>query len=374
MKLGFLLGQPTQFEGPFFRHAGGTGEAGLTVLYVTADASASVYDPELGRTVAWGIELFAGYDHKTLPRRGRFRWLWRELRRERYDWLIINGYATWPYLCALAIARLRGIKTGLRIDSVLYNAAGRGRQLRKRIVIGLLSKLHERFFATGTLARDYLVHFGVDARRIALFPYNVDTAYFSSQAARKRAERAALRRRLDIPAEARVLLAIAKFNEREAPWDLLLALRGFARTDVWTVLVGDGGLRGALEARARALGLERIVFAGYVPYAELVSWYALADVFVHAATNEPWGVSVHEAIACGLPAVASSRVGAAHDLIQHGRNGFVYESGNATDLRERLAAVMDELASAEVASANREVLARWNYARAWRDILEAVGA
>ena len=56
-RIGFLLGQPTQFEAPFFRHAQGTGKAALTVLYVAADASSSVHDPELGRKVDWAASL-----------------------------------------------------------------------------------------------------------------------------------------------------------------------------------------------------------------------------------------------------------------------------------------------------------------------------
>jgi glycosyltransferase involved in cell wall biosynthesis len=369
MKLGFLVGHPTQFEGPFFRHASETGAAALTVLYVAADPSSSVYDPELRRTVSWGVNLLGGYEHKTLPERGRLRWLWSELRRERYDWLIINGYTTWPYLCALAIARLRGIRTGLRIDSVLFNATGTGRRLMKRLIIVGLRRLFHRFFATGTLARDYLRHFGVDSTQLAWFPYNVDTAYFSAVAGQRRGERGPLRRELGIPEDARVVLVIAKFNPREAPWDLLHALRGLERTDVWAIFVGDGELRSALEAQAR----ERAVFTGYVPYAKLVDYYAAADVFVHAAANEPWGVSVHEAIACGLPVVASSRVGAAYDLIVQGENGFMYESGDSGALCACLAAALG-LSAVRVSKANDAILARWNYARAWQDILAALRA
>ena len=50
------------------------------------------------------------------------------------------------------------------------------------------------------------------------------------------------------------------------------------------------------------------------PTRELPALYAASDLFVHAAREERWGVSVQEALACGLPVVASSRVGAARDL------------------------------------------------------------
>ena len=370
-RIGFLLAKPTQFDAPFFRHAQATGKVALTVLYVAADASSSTHDPELGRKVDWGFDLFSGYENKTLPKSGRLGWLWNELRAERHDWLVINGYTTLPYLAALAIARLRGIRTALRIDSVLFNAGGWRRQAMKRIVIAVLSSCFERFFATGTLAREYLLHFGIAPARIALFPYVVDVERFALETKKLEAESTNIRGRLGVPAAAKVILAVAKMNAREAPWDLLGALEGMERADLWAVLVGDGPELAALHARVKEKNLKRVVFAGYVPYAELVRCYAMADVFVHAAADEPWGVSVHEAIACGLPVVASSRVGAARDLVLPGRNGFVYAAGDAADLRAKLAATIDTLDPEAVNGANREVLARWNYARTWDGILEA---
>lgn len=370
-RIGFLLGKPTQFEAPFFRHAHATGKAALSVLYVMADASTSTRDPELGRKIDWGFDLLSGYEYKTLPASGRLGWLWTELRRERYDWLVINGYTTPPYLAALAIARLRGIRTALRIDSVLFNAGGWRRHAMKRMVIAVLSGWFDRFFATGTLAREYLLHFGVESARISLFPYGVDVERFAREAGTLQAERTNIRARFGIPAAVKVILAVAKMNAREAPWDLLGALEGLDRPDLWTVLVGDGEQLAALRARVEQRGLERVVFAGYVPYAELASCYAMADVFVHAPAEEPWGVSVHEAIACGLPVVASSRVGAARDLVLQGRNGFVYPWGDAAELRAKLVATLDTLDPETVKTANREVLARWNYARTWDGILEA---
>ena len=371
LRIGFLLGQPTQFEAPFFRHAKATGKAALTVLYVAADASSLVHDPELGRKVDWGMDLFSGYEHKTLPASGRLGWLWNELRPERYDWLVINGYTALPYLAALTIARLRGIRTALRIDSVLFNAAGWRRQAMKRVVMAVLSGWFDRFFATGTLAREYLVHFGVEPGRISLFPYVVDTERFVLEAEKLKPERETIRGHFGVPAGAQVILAVAKFNSREAPWDLLGALERLDRPDLWTVLVGDGEQLAALRAQVEARKLKHVVFVGYVPYAELVRCYAMADMFVHAAADEPWGVSVHEAIACGLPVIASSRVGAARDLVLQGRNGFVYTWGDAAELGAKLAATIDTLDPEAVNHANREVLARWNYARTWDGILEA---
>ena len=370
-RIAFLLGQPTQFDAPFFRHANAAGKASVTVLYATSAPSSSVDDPELGRKVDWGFDLFSGYEHAFLPASGRLRWLWRELRPERHDWLISNGYTTLFYAVALLIARLRGIRTALRIDSVLFNAVGSRRWLLKRGVLMVLSACIHRFFATGSLARAYLTHFGIPRDRISLFPYCVDVDGFRAAAGRAESGRADLRRRLGVPADAKVALAVAKMTTRETPWDLIEAMAGLGRPDIWCVIAGDGDLLDALRERAAARGMVQVRFVGYVPYPKLASYYVMADVFVHAAADEPWGVSVQEAIACGLPVVASSRVGAAHDLVLPGRNGFAYACGDAAELRAKLLATIDDLDRESVSAANRELLGRWNYARIWDDMIEA---
>ncbi|HEV7518631.1 MAG TPA: glycosyltransferase, partial [Thermoanaerobaculia bacterium] len=98
--------------------------------------------------------------------------------------------------------------------------------------------------------------------------------------------------------------------------------------------------------------------------------YAAADLFVHPAREERWGVSVEEALACGLAVVTSSRVGAARDLVMAGRNGGVYPAGEARELAQRITAAL-ALDPAAVAAANRAVLARWDYPAAWRSLQEA---
>ena len=53
-----------------------------------------------------------------------------------------------------------------------------------------------------------------------------------------------------------------------------------------------------------------------MPYSQLPDWYGRADVFVHPAPDEPWGVSVTEALACGVPVIAAEGVGAASEMMQ----------------------------------------------------------
>ncbi len=205
---------------------------------------------------------------------------------------------------------------------------------------------------------------------MALFPYSVDVEAFRRGADLTSAERAAARTRRGIPADARVLLSLAKLNPREAPWDLLRAWPERPGGDRWLVIAGDGSERGALEAFTRERGLERVPFLGYIPYPELPALYAISDLFLHPAREERWGVSVQEALACGLPVITSSRVGAARDLIASGENGATYAAGDDAELARRIDEIL-RLDPAAVRAKNRRILTDWDYAAAWRGILRA---
>ncbi|HEX4494691.1 MAG TPA: glycosyltransferase [Thermoanaerobaculia bacterium] len=366
MRIAFLVERPTQFEAPFYRFAARDTEHELRVLFTGRDLAEPVFDPELGRPVAWGIDLLGGYPHEACPAADAPRWLAERLRPERCDLLIVNGYTQRTYRLGARIARRAGVPTALRLDSVLWDTSW-PRHLAKRLLFAThLKRAYDLFLGTGTLTLDYLRAFGVPDERIGLFPYAVDVDGFRDGSRLSPAGRAAVRERLGVPPAARVVLGLAKLNEREAPWDLLRAFARIAEDDVWLVLAGDGPARPALEEFARRL--PRVRFPGYVPYPELPALYAAVDLFVHAVREERWGVSVQEALACGLPVVASSRVGAGHDLIVAGDNGFVYPAGDDGRLAQRIGEAL-RLDPDRVRQRSASLLAAWDYAATWRNLL-----
>ena len=366
MRITFLVERPTQFEAPFYRFASADPAHELRVLFTAPDMAEAVLDPELGRKVSWGIDLLGGYPWEVAPPQGRARWLAQRLRPDRCDLLIVNGYTQRLYLLAAAVAKRAGVPTALRLDSVLWDASP-VRTLAKRLLFATwMKRMYDLFFGVGSLTLDYLRSYGIPEERRAIFSYAVDVDDFRRRSRLSPEERAGRRERLGVPADGKVVLSLAKLNGREAPWDLLRAFSRLDREDVWLVLAGDGPERSALEREAEP----RVRFPGYVPYPELPALYAAADLFVHPAREERWGVSVQEALACGLPVVASSRVGAAFDLIEPGSNGFTYPAGDDAALAVRLSQAL-ALPPERVRSRSGEVLSRWDYRATWANILEA---
>jgi glycosyltransferase involved in cell wall biosynthesis len=105
-------------------------------------------------------------------------------------------------------------------------------------------------------------------------------------------------------------------------------------------IAGDGDQRAALETRAAELGIgDRIHFAGWCSREEIINHYAAADVFVFPSLDEGMSNAVLEAMACGLPIVATDIPGNA-ELVVEGKNGYLIPPRDSEALAERLQRLM----------------------------------
>ena len=103
--------------------------------------------------------------------------------------------------------------------------------------------------------------------------------------------------------------------------DLLLRALGRMPDETRLVIVGDGPLRRALEKLSWEMGLAtRVAFAGHVPDPEVL--FGRVDLFVHPSRSEGLGTAVIEAMAAGLPVLATD-VGGLPELVIPGETGWL---------------------------------------------------
>jgi glycosyltransferase involved in cell wall biosynthesis len=131
--------------------------------------------------------------------------------------------------------------------------------------------------------------------------------------------RARARAELGVPPAGAVLGTVARFDPVKA---LEVVLDALSRVPGATlVLIGDGPQAAPLRARARRLGLEgRVVFAGARPNA--ARWFAALDAYVSASRGEGLPLALVEAMAVGLPVIAS-RVAGHVDTVADGETGVL---------------------------------------------------
>jgi glycosyltransferase involved in cell wall biosynthesis len=108
------------------------------------------------------------------------------------------------------------------------------------------------------------------------------------------------------------------------------------RSDISLTIVGDGPERRALDACVTDECRRRITFRGTVAFAERAKAFGESDVFIHPARHDGWGVVIHEALAAGMPVIATRETGAAHELLEDGKNGFLVDADDEEALVERL--------------------------------------
>jgi glycosyltransferase involved in cell wall biosynthesis len=115
-----------------------------------------------------------------------------------------------------------------------------------------------------------------------------------------------------------------------------VAVRAVAGLDVSLVVLGEGSERARLEALARELGV-RLVLPGRVP--DTAGVLRRADVLVHPARWEGFGLGVLEAMLCSLPVVATN-VSSLPELVVDGETGYLVPPDDPDTLREALRRVL----------------------------------
>lgn len=218
-------------------------------------------------------------------------------------------------------------------------------------------KRADAFVAISSAVAAELRTHGVNPTLIQMIPNSVDTHHFCPVTSQ---ERDALRRRLGIPPRHKIVIYTGRLVSYKGLPLLLRVWRDIEDkyNHVRLLLVGSGGLdihdcEAELKAYVSANGLQdSVCFVGSVD--RVHEYLQASDIFVFPTENEAFGISLIEAMACGLP-VISTPVGGVKDILQHGHNGLVVEVGESQQLSEALDALITDTAlSARLAQAARQ--------------------
>jgi len=154
------------------------------------------------------------------------------------------------------------------------------------------------------------------------------------------------RRQLQIGSR-RVIGFVGRLSPEKGIGYLLRAVHNLVKggQDVCLLIVGDGEHAGRLKEEAQSLAIaDRVIFTGN--RSDTPRLYAAMDVFVLPSLQEAFPMVILEAMACGVPVVAT-RVGDVAEIMEHGRTGLLVDPKDATALQTAINEMLTNQDAAE---------------------------
>ena len=233
-----------------------------------------------------------------------------------------------PLLLTLHVGDLGALPRPYRVVSQAYErTVGRG-----------LLRAARRIICVSDDVRRHAGSFGISEATLAVVPNGVDTARFVP--------------RPRSPGDPPVLMCVGRLIANKGPQHLLEGVARLRRqgVDARLLYVGGGPLEHRLRRRAHALGMDdRIRFLGRRQ--DVDALLAEADVFVRPSLTDGMSLSVLEAMAAGLPVVATD-VSGTRELIDDGISGVVTPPGSVSALADGVARLLNDPSARERMGAN----------------------
>ena len=276
--------------------------------------------------------------------------------QNQYDLIFVSGYRVVGVGAVLA-ARILGKKCILKADSSGEMSGEFFKDGLSEVGLSLDSRLFRMFLrlrnrilrqADGFVAISSeivreLEDSGVAPAKIFRIPNSVDTELFQPIS---EDGKASLRNKLDLPLNHIIVTYTGRLVSYKGLPLLVQVWQQFSQQvdNVQLLLVGEGGLdihncESELRAYVDTHGLQNSVkFTG--PVQTVHEYLQVSDIFVFPTESEAFGISLIEAMACGLPVIASN-VGGIQDILIDRTNGTAVEPGNFDQLLSALKQLAD---------------------------------
>jgi glycosyltransferase involved in cell wall biosynthesis len=317
--------EPTPYRAPLFDRIAERPEIDLTVIYAAETVAARDWAVDMRHPHVFlrgvrvpGARHLLRHDYPITPE------VAAALSAADPDVVVVAGWSTFAAQAAIAWSRARRLPYVLHVESHDLDPRPAWRRALKYAVATPAIRGAASVLAVGSAARESALARG--ARSVSVFANTVDVERWI-----KRADQLAQKRHDGV-----VVLSVGR-DVPEKGFDVLRAACAKAAVNV-------------------------AIIAGGHSEPELAQAYVDADIFALLSRQETWGVVVNEAAASGLPLVLSDRVGAAHDLLRDGENGFLVPAGDVEAAAEALRKLADDPElRRRMGERSRELVRPWSY-------------
>jgi teichuronic acid biosynthesis glycosyltransferase TuaC len=184
---------------------------------------------------------------------------------------------------------------------------------------------------------DKLMQIGIPSEKVSVIPNGYDSTIF------KRPSVNDARRKLNIPADKRVILSVGNLEIEKGHMYLVEAMEIVSkrRTDIVCFIVGSGGKKKELIRLINRLEVNNFLkLVGSKPHDEIPMWMNACDVFVLPSLSESFGIVQIEAMACGKPVVATKN-GGSEEIVIEDKLGILVEPKDPEGLLQAILVALE---------------------------------
>lgn len=190
----------------------------------------------------------------------------------------------------------------------------------------------------------------------------VDNDYFSTRAAKylRKTQRMACN---SLP----YVLCVSRLIPRKR---VDFAINVFLTSGIWKsghllIVIGSGPEKDQLIKHVQKVGLERnVLFFANITNSTMPFYYSRAKALILASEYDQWGLCVNEAMACGVPALVTSRCGVAGEIVHDGVTGAIFENNNLDKAANALSRLVNDTNYWDMQSnASRTEIKKWSLDR-----------
>jgi glycosyltransferase involved in cell wall biosynthesis len=197
----------------------------------------------------------------------------------------------------------------------------------------------DKVIAVSNYTRSLALNAGVKGDKISVIYNSCDETFFGQSK-----NKDAIRKKYNIPMDIKVIIFVGQLINRKGVSFLIESLRILRKTvdNFLTIIVGQGEEFQKLKSLVKEYGLvNHVDFRGNVTRKMLAELYSVADVFVLPSLAEGHSVALVEAMASGLPLIASDIEGS-RVSIKEEVNGYLIDIGNVQKLAQRLKIILTD--------------------------------
>lgn len=218
----------------------------------------------------------------------------------------------------------------------------------------------DAYFANGITGKKDLQSYSISDEKIFNQYLTVDIENFMQKSVEKEKLHKDIRLKYRISSSSIVIIYSGRLIKTKGVQDLIFAAEKLINKgyNIKVLIVGEGSYKDKLETLCGKIR-DYVIFTGHIEPEEIYKYYYASDIFVLPTYDDPWGLVVNEAMACGLPIIVSRAAGCSLNLIKN--NGYVIPENDVNKLCDAITKLMDPNVRNNCSKKSKELIKDWSY-------------